>query len=499
MRSHASPQARLHAMAVLRALGWLERSEAIAMVEDPHSGVAKFALQISGASKWLDDRELSKAARSRQASDSPLFAFECLRWLIADGSKENVQGIAALMKVHGDDSWFQRLVGTLDEKSVDAVLAELFREDKPATKGSGYSEHTLDGLLPMASSTYRQELFRSVEQQSKERPDWHFILATSLIGGQGTGLQSVAMGSIVEEARKIVRDPTTAVRRRGLALQLLAAQSAERSGQDAALFLDLLQRGTPQEMKQIALEGLKNGKDPSIADRIMRDWKEFSPEDHATLLVALAESKVWQPRLLAALESGLMQVSDLDPRTIEYLKWLPNPNIAKQIEKLLGSQSKSGDEIARYLSAMGGSSNLEKGKALFERHCQLCHTEQNGQRSIGPALEGFANWTDTMWLTAILDPNRAVEARYRRLSLLTDDGQVLVGLMRSETDNELTIAMADGKSVTLSKSSLERMEASDRSLMPEGFDRFLPPDQMPDLIAFLRHRAQKKSDEVTPK
>ncbi len=97
-----------------------------------------------------------------------------------------------------------------------------------------------------------------------------------------------------------------------------------------------------------------------------------------------------------------------------------------------------------------------------------------------------------MWLTAILDPNRAVEARYRRLSLLTDDGQVLVGLMRSETDNELTIAMADGKLVTLSKSSLERTEASDRSLMPEGFARFLPPDDMSDLLTFLRHRAQKR-------
>ena len=50
-------------------------------------------------------------------------------------------------------------------------------------------------------------------------------------------------------------------------------------------------------------------------------------------------------------------------------------------------------------------------------------------------------------LTAILDPNRAVEDRYVEYVALTTDGRQLTGILLEETGASLTLAAPEGKRV----------------------------------------------------
>ena len=74
---------------------------------------------------------------------------------------------------------------------------------------------------------------------------------------------------------------------------------------------------------------------------------------------------------------------------------------------------------------------------------------------------------------------------YRPTTLLTDDGRVVVGLVRSESAAAVTLATADGDVTVPADAVLERGE-SEQSMMPEGLLNPLSTEQVRDLIGYLR-------------
>ena len=89
-------------------------------------------------------------------------------------------------------------------------------------------------------------------------------------------------------------------------------------------------------------------------------------------------------------------------------------------------------------------------------------------------------------LTAILDPNRAVEPRYVAYVAETKVGLVLTGVLAGESGNRLTLVGTDGKTQTVLRADVASLESTGRSAMPEGLEADLKPQALADLIAYLR-------------
>jgi len=90
-------------------------------------------------------------------------------------------------------------------------------------------------------------------------------------------------------------------------------------------------------------------------------------------------------------------------------------------------------------------------------------------------------------LTDILQPNRAIDANYVSYSLNTVDGRALTGILAGETATSVTLRQQEGKTVTLLRSEIEKMQSNGVSLMPEGLEKTIPPQEMADLIAFIKN------------
>jgi putative heme-binding domain-containing protein len=88
-------------------------------------------------------------------------------------------------------------------------------------------------------------------------------------------------------------------------------------------------------------------------------------------------------------------------------------------------------------------------------------------------------------LTAVLDPNRAVEAKYMSFNVALNDGRVLNGLIASETAGSITLRRQDGKEDVVPRAEIEAMAGSGQSLMPEGMEKDLSKVDLADLIAYL--------------
>ena len=89
-------------------------------------------------------------------------------------------------------------------------------------------------------------------------------------------------------------------------------------------------------------------------------------------------------------------------------------------------------------------------------------------------------------LTAILDPNRAVESRYINYLATTKAGLSVNGILASETGTSITLVSADGKSHQLLRNELEELSSTGKSLMPEGLEKDLTPQDIADIIEHVR-------------
>src|SRR5262249_33671531 len=86
----------------------------------------------------------------------------------------------------------------------------------------------------------------------------------------------------------------------------------------------------------------------------------------------------------------------------------------------------------------------------------------------------------------ILDPNRAVEARYLNYVATTKNGLTYTGVLLNETGNSITLVGTDGKPQTIARSDLDELLGTDKSAMPEGLEKDLQPQDLADLLAPLR-------------
>ena len=88
-------------------------------------------------------------------------------------------------------------------------------------------------------------------------------------------------------------------------------------------------------------------------------------------------------------------------------------------------------------------------------------------------------------LVAILDPNRAVEARYKSYTATTQEGLSYTGIVTLESDTSITLALADGKQQSLLRSEIEELTTGGKSLMPEGLENELSEQDIADLLTLL--------------
>src|SRR5262249_9520473 len=95
------------------------------------------------------------------------------------------------------------------------------------------------------------------------------------------------------------------------------------------------------------------------------------------------------------------------------------------------------------------------------------------------------------------DPNQAVEARYVNYSAVTKSGREISGIVAAETPSSVTLRSAGGVEETVLRTDLSDFSSSALSLMPEGFEKILNPQEVADLIAYLNGAETKSSQART--
>jgi putative heme-binding domain-containing protein len=110
--------------------------------------------------------------------------------------------------------------------------------------------------------------------------------------------------------------------------------------------------------------------------------------------------------------------------------------------------------------------------------------QSRGQR-VGPDLSGIGARPKETLLVDLFDASRQVTPQFVAYTLLTDDGQVMTGVLVSETAESVTLRRAEGEQDFVLRSKIEELRSTGKSLMPDGFEETFSPEDVADLLAFL--------------
>ena len=156
--------------------------------------------------------------------------------------------------------------------------------------------------------------------------------------------------------------------------------------------------------------------------------------------------------------------------------------------KLFGAAATPADRMAvldQYRMASPTAGDAALGQAVFAKTCAACHRVKGIGHEVGPDLAAVKDRSAKAMLTAILDPNAAVEDKYRSYTVLTIDGVAEAGIIAGESSTAIELLLQDGKKKTILRDDIEVLQGTGKSLMPEEIEKNISPAEMSHLLAFL--------------
>jgi putative heme-binding domain-containing protein len=144
-------------------------------------------------------------------------------------------------------------------------------------------------------------------------------------------------------------------------------------------------------------------------------------------------------------------------------------------------------KLQRFMAiAEKGKGNPENGKILFQT-CLMCHRVGDQGQDFAPALDGSALRENEALLTAILDPDAAVEGSYVVYRVTKKDGSSLEGYLVKRDNRGTTIGFMGGGSQFVQVSDIDSEGfLGGRSFMPKGLIDNYSEEQVSDLLAFIK-------------
>ena len=288
----------------------------------------------------------------------------------------------------------------------------------------------------------------------------------------------------MQHDRRIVSDPDQPLSQR---LASFKRVGLDRSPETLAMCNSIIEHES-EELYLEALQVVRHFDEPALASVLVNRVVELPPRATAATVALLIGNAKWTGALVEALASDEVPWGLIDPASLQRLQRHPDPAIASRVKSLRASRgSENRDQLLdRYKQSLAGSPDLQAGRKLFVQHCAGCHRIDDQGFAVGPDISDLRTQSPEQLLLAILDPNAAIDANYYRYLVLTDDGQVIVGLLEDSNQQSVTLRLQDDVRRTIPRSQLEQLRATGVSMMPEGFENQLSPEAMRDLIGYLK-------------
>ena len=487
-----TPMGRLHALCTLAGIGKTQPETLITALRDKSATVRRHAIRLCEDHLRKGDetaREIMATLNQTSPEKDPMVQLQLAYSLGEAPGNLGVERLAPLAVEHSDSVYLK------------AAIVSSLHQDNMAAFYDAIATH------PQAVNAFRPTILQMASRMNTA-PFLASVVNDLLDQIEGTEPSAISMRSLKSTLTVIDRKgnvfPQELKNRIDMAIRVAmqvannskldrstrvaAIELAGRSGNNSRQLLESLSISEPVEI-QLAIAGVIA---PSQPAEILQRFSVFSPTVRSAAVDILLLRESTALALLAAARDGTLPLNSISLVHRQKLTNHVNKQVQAESKALFETEQGTNERRAikdHYKSNVSANGNVQRGREVFTKHCSVCHRFKGIGNIVGPDLAALKNRSADALVTAILDPGAAVEDKYIGYSVLTIDGVVHAGIIAGESSTAIELVLADGKHKTIVRSDIEKIQTSAQSLMPEGMEKNITPQDMNHLIAFLNEGA----------
>ncbi|MDA1230101.1 MAG: c-type cytochrome, partial [Planctomycetota bacterium] len=514
--SGKSVESRLRYLWTLHAVGHVTDEHTLKLLGDKEEYVRAWAIQFELENNAASDRVV-KRMQELAASDPSAVVRMYLTSALQRLPYNQRWGIASALAMHGEDAedhnlplllWYglEPLVAENPKQAIELALttkiptlrrfilrrAAATNETLPAVVAALGNARDVElqqlimeemmasfegrVAIPMPESwkgAY-EVLARNKEQSVRDRADQLAVL----FGDQ----------RVFGAMRALLAAPKQDIARRQQALSVLV-KGQDKETASVLLSEAVLANVDLQAAAVKALSTLGNDKTPAT---LLDHYNQLSNEVRADVINTLVSRPTWTKLLLTNVANGAVPSGDVGAYHVRQILSFNNKELNDLLKAHWGEiRETTGDrkeQVAAWKKELTtkilAAANVGNGRRLFAKTCQNCHRFFGTGGQIGPDITGSNRANLDYILENMLDPSAVVGRDYQMTVVALNDGRLISGLLKQETDSALTIQTINDK-VVVPKSEIEERSLSNVSMMPERQLDPMTKEEVRDLIAYL--------------
>lgn len=261
------------------------------------------------------------------------------------------------------------------------------------------------------------------------------------------------------------------------------------------LFLRNLATDKPVSTRISTAETVAKGKlSPAQMVSLLKILEKASPAELDRLLdvyTGLTDENIGKGLLAAIRKSpsiGSIRVETIKQKLVKL-----GPDVQKEIDQLqvdIRSQISKQYEKLEAILPLVSSGDPRRGQIVFQNAkaaCVACHAIGYLGGKVGPDLTRIGQIrSERDLLEAILFPSASFVRSYEPIKIATSTGKVFQGVIKAESPEDIVLITGPDQQSRILRADIEIMEPGNVSVMPAGLDQQFTPQELADLVAFLK-------------
>ncbi|MSU20544.1 MAG: c-type cytochrome [Pedosphaera sp.] len=500
-KENSRPVCRIQALGLLDGLRALTETIVTEALHDQSPGVREHAIRLS--EQFINSTVIQDSLLKLISDESPWVQFQLALSLGEGKDRWAGRALAELAAKHRSDAWLNEAILSAANAHANPILE--------AVLGDCQKTATASDLIPALVNT-------AVASEDQESVDKVVVSLTPVAGQSLKGWQLTGLASLLDALQRkgksvdsLNNSTNPEVRSAGGRIALILAEvvrfagdeSIDESVRESAIvllshrpaseeadqhtLLGILESSASPRLQRATLRALARSVSSELAPLLLARWQRFSPRLRSEILDVLLRREEWTSALLEGIAAGKVISRELSAVSRQKLVRHSSPAIQRRASSLLSERSQSRTSVVKqYQVVLDLKGDPANGVAHFTQLCGNCHRMRGQGNAVGPSLDALTDKSSQFLVTAILDPNSAVEDRFISYAVETRDGQSLSGIITDETATGLVLMGATGTRQTILRSDVVEIKASNLSMMPEGLEQYLPAQALADLITYIQ-------------
>jgi putative heme-binding domain-containing protein len=231
--------------------------------------------------------------------------------------------------------------------------------------------------------------------------------------------------------------------------------------------------------------------DPQVAALLVAHYDRLPVTVQPRAIEQLTQRNEWAKELLAAIAAERLPREALHINQVRRLQNSSDKQLSSLVYQIWGTiregrnpqVEESIDWVRDLIREKAG--DAQRGQEVFRKTCGQCHQIYGQGEEVGPDITRNGRSSFQQLMSNVFDPNLVIGPAYQARIVNTTDGRSLSGLLVSDSADQVVLKLQGGKEETIARSEIDELVVSPLSLMPEGWEKQLPEQELVDLMHFL--------------